>query len=913
MSRKRFPLKSTPANEPLDIIVSDVCGYIQTETLGKKRYFITFIDVNTKYCEVRFMRNKSEAAQEAINFIEKIKTQFGKKCKIFRSDRGLEYLNEKLQGFLQKEGIVSQCTVGYCPEQNGIAERKNRTLVEAARTLMHEANLPEKFWAEAINSANYTINRLIRRDADKSPYELMYNMKPRWTELKVFGCEGFVMVPKEKRRKLDDKAVKMKFVGYDEQAKGYRMTDGLKVIVSREVKFLENKPTKNIEIIQKSSSQQTKVDQNNTISEESENDSDDDNNFDIIDIQEQQIEVQPQIQEDDDVQEEQQEENQEREGESEAESEESENFESAEEEEDPGPRRSGRVNQGVPPQRYNDYAMGIYVDNTRDPETYEEATKSINAKEWNAAMNEEIESIEKNETWEIVEKPINKNIVGSKWVFKTKLEDGKIKRKARVVAKGFTQRHGIDYLDVFAPVARGVTLRLLLSVAGKRQMKLKQYDVKTAFLNGKLNEEIYMKPPPGYNIEQGKVCHLKKSLYGLKQAARVWNQMIHETLVNNGCEQNETDNCLYSFTSGGEVIHLLIHVDDILAATTNENLLVKLMKAIGKDFEVKCVGDVKEYLGIEIHRDADGNIEICQEKFIDSIINAAGMENAKPSRYPVDTGYYKLEGKPLNSNEIYRKLIGMLLYISTNSRPDIAASVAILSQKVCSPRSVDMNEVKRIIRYLIHTKNHTLKLSTSDGKEELITYSDANWGEDKNDGKSNGGYFVSYNGGTIAWCSRKQEIVAMSTAEAEYVAITEAVKEAIWIKNVLTQFRRRIETPLKIFTDNQSAISIVSNQRFNNRTKHIDLKYHFVRDYANKGIIELQYVPSEFNIADMMTKPLGGSKIQQLRELGNLKKPSEMSNRGGVLKLEVNDSTSLTDRQVKALFDECFLQIISTC
>lgn len=217
MARKKFPKKSTPATETLDIIVSDVCGWMQVESLSRKLYFVTYIDVHSKYCEVRFLRNKSDVIQETIDFVERTKTQFGKKIKVFRSDRAQEYRDSRLQEYFKREGIVTQLTVGYCPEQNGIAERKNRTLVEGARTLLNDAGLPMKFWAEAIAMMNYTTNRIIRRDAEKTPYELFHGRKPKLGDMKAFGSQAYVMIPKEKRRKLDEKAIKMMFVGYDEQ------------------------------------------------------------------------------------------------------------------------------------------------------------------------------------------------------------------------------------------------------------------------------------------------------------------------------------------------------------------------------------------------------------------------------------------------------------------------------------------------------------------------------------------------------------------------------------------------------------------------------------------------------------------------------------------------------------------------
>ena len=236
----------------------------------------------------------------------------------------------------------------------------------------------------------------------------------------------------------------------------------------------------------------------------------------------------------------------------------------------------------------------------------------------------------------------------------------------------------------------------------------------------------------------------------------------------------------------------------------------------------------------------------------------------------MDTGYFKLDGVELDSNEEYRMLIGMMLYLSTNTRPDIAASVSILSQRVVNPRNVDMVELKRLIRYIKGTMTAKLRLSSCDRHGEFIGYSDANWGEDRKDRKSNSGYYTTLNGGAIAWCCRKQNIVTLSSAEAEYVALTETAKEMMWTRDVLKQFTGEEPRIMKIMTDSQSAMAMTDSQRFNQRSKHIDIRYHFIRDMVKKKELILAYVSTQVNIADMMTKPLGSNRIQQLREMAGI-------------------------------------------
>lgn len=871
MARKPFPKKATPVEATLDCIVSDVCGAMQVESLGRKKYFVTFIDEFSGYCEVYFLRRKDDVTEAAIKFLTKIKTRFQRMPKVFRSDRGGEYLNKKLEHFLTSNGITPQCTVGYAPEQNGIAERKNRTLVEAARTMIADSGLPKTFWAEAIFNANYTLNCVLKRGTKKSPFETFYGRKPRYDKFHEFGSDVYVKIPDEKRRKLDDKAVKMKFIGYDAQSKGYRVVDeNFKVTVSREVIFLDTKlPFKRKrDRNQAPGSHNWELEETPTLLEEGDYDSG-------VEYGEVELEPARENAEELPLEEDEDEFVDAEDGydeESEVDEVEEEHTEVEQDEEEPQLRRSTRPNLGKRPSKLDDYVVyHTEQDENFEPKTYKQARNLRSWKHWKKAMEEELHSIEENDTWELTDLPRGRKAVGSKWVFKIKRdENGNILRhKARLVAQGFSQKFGIDYDEVFAPVARSTTLRILLSVAGSRNYHVKHYDIKTAFLNGKLDEEIYMKQPPGFQ-EGSKVYKLKKSLYGLKQAARVWNKTLHEELIANGFEQNQTDRCLYVKKEDGNICYLLIHVDDLLVAGNDETFIDRLMEEIGKRFEIKDLGGVKHYLGIDVHRDEKGRFLISQPLYIKEIIKEAGLEEAKTSKYPVDSGYYKQEGTPLESNEEYRKLIGMLLYLCTHTRPDIAASVAILSKKVASPRNNDLNEVKRVIRYLKGTCYLKLKLNDPHANEEIVAHSDANWAEDRDDRKSNSGFYCTLNGGAVSWSSRKQDIVTLSSAESEYVALAETNKEVTWLREVIKCFGIDTSTPITIFTDSQSCISMIRNQSFSNRTKHIDARYHYIRDQVTAGKIKLEYVPTAENLADILTKPLGRVKTEYLRKLMGL-------------------------------------------
>ena len=548
----------------------------------------------------------------------------------------------------------------------------------------------------------------------------------------------------------------MKFVGYDESSKGYRLVDSNnKIYISRDVRFLETKSLLNRNKTEQNINNELDVYFSDSYEGEeyffnAENDEEEENLVDEENL----LLNEP-------------------------------------------TRRSPRDNFGVLPDKYKSNNFLLYhvkhnnITTIMDePKTFNQATHSISSDEWLQAMREVLNSIHENRTWELTDLPHDRKAIGSKWVFKRKTnENGEtVRHKARLVAQGFSQKFGIDYDEVFAPVARSTTMRMLLSVAGVRGYKVRQYDVKTEFLNGILDEEIYLKQPQGFQ-EGNKVYKLKKGLYGLKQAARVWNQTLHESLIRNAFKQSETDKCLYIYCENDQLIFVLIHVDDILVTSNNEHLMQKLLFNVGKDFELKDLGNVKHYLGIDVQQDEKGNFMISQSNYIDKIVESARLNDAKLTKFPLDTGYYKLTGELLPSNEEYRKLIGMLLYLTTNSRPDIAASVSILSQKVTKPRDIDWNEVKRIIRYIKGTRDLKLYLSSEKCSENVFAFSDANWAEDREDRKSNSGYYCSINGGAISWSCTKQNVIAMSSTEAEYVALSETCKEVSWIKRIAQELK----------------------------------------------------------------------------------------------------------------------------
>lgn len=823
---------------------------------------LTIIDDYSRYCYIYLIKNKSDAPSCIKEFVEMTKTTFGKKPKIIRSDRGREYINDILISYMKKEGIRAQYTAPYSPQQNSVAERKNRTLIEMTRCMLIESGLNKKYWGEAIHTANYLLNRLPSQSIKSTAYELWFSKKPDVRNIQIFGSAAYAHIPKIQRKKLDDKAEKLIFVGYSEESKAYRLLnpETSKIKISRDVVFenkiiqIENKSEK---IDKKDSENEILIDyyQEENIDDQISNISGSLHSLSDTSSTSESENLGSENEADINVQEihENIEENQEPEVEL---------------------RRSQRSNKGVPP----NYYMGqICMAAHEDPRTRKEALQSTKKQAWMSAMEEEISSLEKNNTWILVDRPNGKNIVSCKWVFKTKKDlSGKIsKYKARLVARGFSQKYGVDYDEVFAPVVRHATFRTLLTIAGIKGMITMHYDAKTAFLNGSLKEEILMEQPEGFASDKNKVCKLIKSLYGLKQAAKTWNDTLNEILKLYKFFQSETDPCLYWKKVEDKIIYLIVHVDDFIISCIDAELIKQTADDLSKHFSLSNLGELHHYLGLQIKRDKNGIYNINQSQYIDSLINRFGLNDAKISKIPLDPGYLKIDRENLKimpDAKKYQQLIGGLLYIAVHTRPDINAAVTILSQHNNYPTQIDWNETKRVLRYLKGTKNMFLKLGNIEDKNKnLYGFADADWAQNKKDRKSNSGRIFKFFGSPISWSCKKQECVALSSTEAEYISLADASQEAVWLRRLLADFGAEQIDATIIYEDNQSCLKLLANDKFSHRTKHIDTKYKFAKYLKNEEkIMDYKYCPTEFMLADLFTKPLNRVKLEKMRKDCNI-------------------------------------------
>ena len=442
--------------------------------------------------------------------------------------------------------------------------------------------------------------------------------------------------------------------------------------------------------------------------------------------------------------------------------------------------------------------------------------------------------------------------------------------KARLVAKGYTQKYGEDYTETFSPVVRYSSIRALLAFAVQNDMMIHQMDAVTAFLNGKLDEEIYMEQPSGY-VKEGQehmVCKLKRSLYGLKQSSRCWSNVFKSHMDSTGFKQSDADPCIFVKGEKDDLTIVAVYVDDLIIVSKNPETMKKIKKSLATRFKMKDLGKLSYCLGISIVHDKEKKcILMHQKQYIQMLLEKYGLSEAKPVSTPanISVKLVKDDGvsKPIDSGQ-YQSMVGSLLYASIATRPDIANAVGAVSKFNSCPTEAHLTAVKRIFRYLKGTMDLGLKYQKSDDFQ-LIGFSDADWAGDMSDRHSTTGNLFVMSSGAVRWVSRKQSVVALSTTEAEYIALSSATQETIWLRRLMSDFTAEQQLPTIIKEDNQGTIAVARNPISHSRTKHIDIKFHYIREALRDGAVDLIYCPTERMTADILTKPLSRGRFEELR------------------------------------------------
>ncbi|GMI67901.1 hypothetical protein HRI_000459300 [Hibiscus trionum] len=767
-------------------------------------------------------------------------------CLRVRSDNGHEFFTNESATFFQDNGVDHQSSCVYTPQQNGIAERKHRHLLEVSRALKFHSNVPTKFWGYCVDAACYLINYLPSAVLKwKCPFEILYNRLPDFSRLRVFGCLAYATTPNYSD-KFASKAVVSVFMGYSLSQKGYILfsLESKDFFVSRDAVFHENVfpftfPVKPSRLFPTSHSDVSFLDIDHVSSLDIPHSSapstnpyvlQDEQVIDVANINnvvpnecvEQQVINVPQ---------------------------------------EEVIRRSSRVQRQ--PTWLNDFvctkagtrsknsitnfvsyvhlplstrAFAASISSTSEPRTYKEAVHDDN---WIKAMQQEIAALESNGTWKIVDLPPGQKPIGCKWVYKIKYNaDGTIERyKARLVAKGYNQQEGINYQETFSPVTKQVTVRTIIALASMNNWPLYQMDVFNAFLQGDLYEE----------------------------ASRQWNLKLTEALVAGGYTQSLHDYSMFTKKNGNKLVILLVYVEDLLITGSDQEMMDDLKKVLNQNFKMKDLGQLKYFLGIEVLRSKEGII-LNQRKYAIELIADSGLGNAKVASTPLELNEKQVpdavEEDYLEDVGSYQRLIGRLLYL-TNTRPDIAFAIQHLSQFMHKPKKAHYNVALRVVRYVKKNPGLGILLPAA-GMPHLTAYCDVDWAACPLTRKSVTGYCIKLGESLVCWKSKKQNIVSKSSAEAEYKGMASTTTEVVWLRGLLQELGFEQKEPTTVYSDSQAALQIAANPVFHERTKHIEIDCHFIREKIQKAVIQTRHVPTADQQADILTKGLAAKQHEHL-------------------------------------------------
>ena len=881
-------------------IHSDLWGPAPVATRTGKRYYITFTDDKTRLTHLTLLRNKNDAFQSYKDYEAWCDTHLSARIKVLHSDRGGEYLGKYFDEYLKTKGTMQKLTVHDTPQHNGVAERRNRTIVERIRALLHSSGLPKTFWGEAARHVVWLMNRTSTKAVEgMTPFEAVFGKKPDLRHVREWGERVWVRI--EGGNKLGGRVKEGRWLGIDERSKGFRILWPDTKTVTTERNVYHDKTCSSACRLEgedwefvKTTPDLPPIVKNPTPTEPT---------------------VQPAVP-------------------------------------SPYPSRTPSPAPSKPPidnprdpttsrrlrvpsrlvrdllegrgttsarpsdpavatgiqlpplvendpehilegEGMSDWIMNIDVIDeyslvaeisdfeALEPRSLAEAKRRPDWELWEKAIHEELALLQQAGTWELTVAPKGANIVGSKWVFRAKKDaaGAVIRHKARLVAQGFSQVPGVDYFDTFAPVAKLASIRAVLAMAAAEDMELHQIDIKGAYLNGELTERetIYMSQPPGYHAPDsvGQVCRLKKTLYGLKQSGRRWYQKLVEIMTKLGLARCSVDQAVFFRRETRKLIIVLVHVDDCTIAATSILLINNFKSEITKHVEITDLGELHWLLGIEIKRNRENRtIHLSQRSYIDSILRRFNFQDLKPVSTPMET-HVKLSTSqsPATTAQFaqmrdipYHEAVGSLMYASLGTRPDISFAVQTLSRFSTKPGIAHWDAVKRVFRYLKGTID--LWLSFGQKQADLTGYADAD-GSMAEDRHAISGYAFIINGGAVSWSAKRQEIVSLSTTESEYIAATHASKEALWLRSLIQQLFDIKLSPTTLYSDNQSAIALTKDHQYHARTKHIDIRYHFIRWIVEQGSIRLIYCPTDDMVADSLTKALPSAKVKYFAaELG---------------------------------------------
>ena len=862
---------------------------LKVQSRTRAKYFVTVKDDCTCIVWAKPLVNKGQAAQAVRDFIVWAETQLssrGYRVLRLRSDGGGEYTSNEQRAFLMQRGIELQRSAAYTSQQNGLAERLNLTLLNDVRAMLHGARLPHMLWSDVLLTAVHLRNRcVIRALAGQTPYEAWHGVKPDISNLRAFGCLAYahLHLHQQPQGKLGVRAIPCALIGYAPEAKAWLLWDAARRVVleSRDVRFEERLSWFDTasrsagsggalpaSAVDSSSSLDTRVAGGN----ESDGDeghpeepapADGDNGDDPTDHlplsqlllghhAAQPAAAGPLV-------------------------------ESAAarsirrqlmDHNAPGPRDRAPSALGSVLGQLEDGEANVVQDSQDVPSSLREALTGPDAKHWRPAVQGEYDSIQEARTYDIVELPHGRTAIGCKFVLAKKLlADGSVKYKARLVAKGFTQQAGIDYQETYSPVVRYASLRALLSLAAHHDWEAHHMDVKAAYLNGLLQEEIYMQQPEGF-VAAGKeqlVCRLRKALYGLKQAGRAWHQTIDPALKRLGLTPLASDYCVYVHRSQqGHVLILALYVDDLFLFSPSLALLTHFKTQLRLQFRMEDLGEISLMLGMRVVRNRTARtLTISQGTYVEQLLVRFNAPLNVMST-PMEDGLTLCAAIATHQADAatvtrYQAVVGALMYAAACTRPDIAFAVHALGRYSSRPDDTHWRAVKHLLRYLRGTARYSITYTGVAGDSGrtppvMSCYGDADYAGCVDDRKSVTGYVVTLSGGAINWSSRKQRTVTTSTTHAEFVAMTELAKDVVWWRGFLREIGLDMGEPTAVLCDNMAAVALAFNPTHHERTKHFAVLQQYIRELISSGEIHVEYIPTQRNAADVLTKALARIK-----------------------------------------------------
>ncbi|GJX99883.1 putative ribonuclease H-like domain-containing protein [Tanacetum coccineum] len=873
------PPKLIPSNySKLELLHMDLCGPMRVASVNGKKYILVIVDDFSRFTWVYFLRSKDETPEIIKKFIAQAQLNYkAKVCKI-RTDNGTEFKNATLKAYYEKLGIMQQFSIARTPQQNGVVERRNRTLVEAARTMLIFSRLPEFLWAEAVATACFTQNRsIINTRHNKTPYELLRGRKPNVEYFHVFGSLCYPTNDRDDLGKMKPKADIGVFIGYSETSRGFRIYNRRtkRIMETIHVKFDEltamasehdclepdlqrfNNPNSSDDLMNTPSQEDLdnlfgpmfedyfeKKSSDTTINSAAQPTHDQEDSPStssiIVDTHEAPHVVTTSdeqnspitLQESDEFN---QEASADFDGNTQFVPYDSLNHEEIESSTTNLEPSNVQNFYQVQPSTHiwtKDYPLdqvisdpskpvmtrqGLHTDSevcmyaltvsTIEPKNIKEAMADHS---WIESMQDELNQFEKLQVLRI----------------------GSTTRR-KELAKGYKQEEGIDFEDSFAPVARLEAVRMFIAFAAHRNITIFQMDVKTAFLNGPLKEEVYVSQPEGFIDPEfpNHVYRLKKALYGLKQAPRAWYDKLSSFLIEHGFNKGIIDPTLFTRRHGGDILLVQVYVDDIIFGSTNPDFSKRFANLMKNNFEMSMMGELKFFLGLQVHQSPRG-IFISQSQYAIELLKKHGLDECVSMSTPMATERLDadLQGTPTDQTT-YRRMIGGLMYL-TASRPDIAFATFVCVHYQARPTVKHLKEVKQIFRHLRQSYNMGLWYPKDSGFE-LIVYSYADHAGCKDD------------------------------LEAEYVSLSACCAQVIWMRTQLLDYGFKYNR-IPMYCDSKSAIAISCNPVQHSKTKHIDIRYHFIKEHVERGTVEIYFVGTEYQLADLFTKALPKERFEYL-------------------------------------------------